>query len=1053
MRLLPVRVLLGVLWLVPWCTALAAAAGDATVVSVRDFGATGDGVHDDRPALQAAIDALTAKGGGTLRIPQGTYLLDSYCPATHPWGFHNLLVGSGIHIEGEPGVTLLQGSNGRAPLPPGATEVINCVLVVGTPLYSVVTCQNTDFNGGFYPLQATVADNNEVQLVRATDAGHFARGDYVAIYATTTGDVLPSELTRVVAVTSEGHLTLASPLARSFPRPVVANVTRLITSDVSLKHLTVQGAVPLSVMETYGFAAEDCRFLADTNLAYPNIVTPLLCNTMRSFRFVCNEIGSVGPGHVGTELPQRNSQDGLFAENTFRLTSLGFGEYGAHWRFLRNHLWLYPNPQTAVAISISGLDVVFAENDVHCEKLSGGEGWGAVLSDFYAPDDYAPYIGRNRVTDNTFDCELAGAYCIRMQSRDPVVARNHLRVRGAGAAIRLDGVDVAATVTDNNITVDTGAGILLEGGGHDTSTVSGNHIAATNGTMGVHVASPSQDQRIEQNTIAGFARDVVREAPAGQPVGQGAAPRETFTGLASASGTHKRPLLLVDGKRYELRASDKAGATVAQMLARFSQGDTGTYVMEGTRGTVNGREGLVVEAITPAVSTSAPASPAVPAPQVVTVGPVTYTISRPTPVLDTPGVTANVVTVGADRYTAYSYDDHASASYVVVIPEGLKTVRGLLVNACYAGGDSRWDWPICEYYRQFMHLHGFALVATTATTGSPSSTPPAALTPQARHRAAFQGFEESMQVIATASQHPELANAPYVGVGFSAGGGFALNLMVFAPEKTIAVASYSSPYMFKRRIEGPPSAALLHVPSICIAGEQEGFNAPLAPEVNPATGPGRIYEVFEPYRPQGAEYAYMERQGIGHTYDENRQDVLGMPLLDAAVRARYPKDGDVTKGPIRLIDLDPSTGWIADHTTWKSGLTKICPAEEFTGDLGQSSWLQNEDLAFIYRAYSTYDKLLRITSPGNCWPTTPSLAPGSDVPIVVDVSKFPVWRKLEFYDGARKLGEITQGPPQFTATNLTPGYHVFSVLGTDAAGTMRPSDPVLVVVRPSSPLG
>ena len=37
-----------------------------------------------------------------------------------------------------------------------------------------------------------------------------------------------------------------------------------------------------------------------------------------------------------------------------------------------------------------------------------------------------------------------------------------------------------------------------------------------------------------------------------------------------------------------------------------------------------------------------------------------------------------------------------------------------------------------------------------------------------------------------------------------------------------------------------------------------------------------------------------------------------------------------------------------------------------------------------------------------------------------------------------------------TATNLTPGYHVFSVLGTDAQGNLRTSNPALVVVQ--SPL-
>jgi len=104
-------------------------------------------------------------------------------------------------------------------------------------------------------------------------------------------------------------------------------------------------------------------------------------------------------------------------------------------------------------------------------------------------------------------------------------------------------------------------------------------------------------------------------------------------------------------------------------------------------------------------------------------------------------------------------------------------------------------------------------------------------------------------------------------------------------------------------------------------------------------------------------------------------------------------------------------------------------------------------LAFIYRAYSTYDTPLTITSPGNCRPTAPALDPGASAPIIVDPSKFPNWKMMAFYDGAKKLAEITQGPSQFTATNLTPGYHVFSVLATDAQGNVRTADPKMVVVR------
>ncbi len=42
--------------------------------NIRDHGATGDGATLDSPAIQRAIDACTADGGGTVVVPEGTYL-------------------------------------------------------------------------------------------------------------------------------------------------------------------------------------------------------------------------------------------------------------------------------------------------------------------------------------------------------------------------------------------------------------------------------------------------------------------------------------------------------------------------------------------------------------------------------------------------------------------------------------------------------------------------------------------------------------------------------------------------------------------------------------------------------------------------------------------------------------------------------------------------------------------------------------------------------------------------------------------------------------------
>src|SRR5919202_80056 len=53
--------------------AAAQTADAAGVFNVRSFGARGDGKALDTPAVNRAIDAAAAAGGGTVRFPAGTY--------------------------------------------------------------------------------------------------------------------------------------------------------------------------------------------------------------------------------------------------------------------------------------------------------------------------------------------------------------------------------------------------------------------------------------------------------------------------------------------------------------------------------------------------------------------------------------------------------------------------------------------------------------------------------------------------------------------------------------------------------------------------------------------------------------------------------------------------------------------------------------------------------------------------------------------------------------------------------------------------------------------
>src|SRR5512139_1289925 len=51
--------------------------GKASFFNVRDYGVVGDGQTLDSPAIQSAIDACTALGGGTVFLPAGQYLTGS----------------------------------------------------------------------------------------------------------------------------------------------------------------------------------------------------------------------------------------------------------------------------------------------------------------------------------------------------------------------------------------------------------------------------------------------------------------------------------------------------------------------------------------------------------------------------------------------------------------------------------------------------------------------------------------------------------------------------------------------------------------------------------------------------------------------------------------------------------------------------------------------------------------------------------------------------------------------------------------------------------------
>ncbi len=113
-------------WFLRTCGALHA----AKTCNPRDFGAKGDGATKDTAAIQSAIDACAAKGGGTVRLTAGTYL-------SAP-----IVLKSNITLQLDKGATLL-GSPDHADYP----AKIEFRLPALQPLVSATNAENVAITG------------------------------------------------------------------------------------------------------------------------------------------------------------------------------------------------------------------------------------------------------------------------------------------------------------------------------------------------------------------------------------------------------------------------------------------------------------------------------------------------------------------------------------------------------------------------------------------------------------------------------------------------------------------------------------------------------------------------------------------------------------------------------------------------------------------------------------------------------------------------------------------------------------------------------------------
>jgi hypothetical protein len=175
------------------------------VADARDFGAVGDGIHDDAPALQAAIDALPAYG--TLRLEPRTYKLNK-----------GLVIHKPLTVDGNGGLLLLNTSA----FPANHQIFINSTMSDNAVQWTeTVTAGQSTFHVSSAPGQFSVGqwvflelgqdpnDPNEQHFTAMTQVAAVT-ADSITTYATVPYDInngaYPDRITAVDSLATDVHV-------------------------------------------------------------------------------------------------------------------------------------------------------------------------------------------------------------------------------------------------------------------------------------------------------------------------------------------------------------------------------------------------------------------------------------------------------------------------------------------------------------------------------------------------------------------------------------------------------------------------------------------------------------------------------------------------------------------------------------------------------------------------------------------------------------------------------------------------------------------------------
>jgi hypothetical protein len=271
-------------------------------------------------------------------------------------------------------------------------------------------------------------------------------------------------------------------------------------------------------------------------------------------------------------------------------------------------------------------------------------------------------------------------------------------------------------------------------------------------------------------------------------------------------------------------------------------------------------------------------------------------------------------------------ENYEIAEFRLWVPQGIETIRAVLVLTPGSNGDGR-NQVMDPRWEAYAIEHQLALVGVRLRDRQPGIFEDYVDV----GRGSGDAFLTAMNNFAREANHPELATAPFLLWGMSAGGEFNYEMALWRPERVVAFV-VNKGGIYWHALASPAARA---VPGIFFVGGTD-----LDSRI------GTVFGLFALNRRGGAIWSFSVEPCVGHAVGKSQD--LAMIFYEEMLAARLdgaPQSPDGTPLLHTLTEASGLIGSISDFT--------IEPAGERVNTSLTTSWLPNERVARGWREIAT----------------------------------------------------------------------------------------------------